>query len=361
MAPDFTSSRPRGRILCVVSDSHRSADGVRDHASGLSARLCEEGFASDLVVLDWRESGLWRATSSLKDRIANSRAERVVLHHSHFGWSKHGLSLRLAVVVLRLRRDTKLILWLHDPGSVGPRFRHRVMAIVKGFGLRAASCLSYATVVSIGPAQLQWLSPEGRRRVIYCPSTPVVPPTTWQPGKDVIVSIFGSAIGDASTKIEAVVSLATELRGLVPNFKIRSIGAPDGTEDAVERRLAEMGIQYECTGFQNVDGLQRALATSSVIAVVREGVTPRSSSLAAALMCGVPVVGMRGSETGPPLLDAGIDLVRTADWAAFAQRVARIVTDHDYARRLSERNRAVAERWFSWDAVISKLLPSLRS
>lgn len=343
-------------LLSLVAQSGRCTDGVLDHASGLTKAMGDEGWRSELVVVDWRSEGFLRSLRKLRRRLRQTDADRVVVHYSHLAWSRRGFPFGFIALVAVLKSlGAEVFVWIHDPGRVGPRLHHRVMSFVKGRGLVLATWMSDGSVVSVHPTCIDWIS-RRTRNVIYCPSAPIVGHHPWRGSNSLpTVAVFGSAIGPLAKKAEAVTRVCTRLAQIVGQFELRLVGADDGSAALIADMLRGSGVQVRSTGHLDVEGIADALSSSTVLLVVREGLTPRSSTLSAALMCGLPVIGMTGDETCEPIFDAGTIIVDDSDWDAMAVAVGRVIADPVLAQELSERSHDVATDWFSWSATVRRV------
>jgi glycosyltransferase involved in cell wall biosynthesis len=71
-------------------------------------------------------------------------------------------------------------------------------------------------------------------------------------------------------------------------------------------------------------------------------------------VCGVPIVGYRGEETGFPITEAGVKLVDQRDRDGLVRDLCQVLTDEDLRQEMRQRSFQAAKRYFGWDAIASR-------
>ena len=109
-----------------------------------------------------------------------------------------------------------------------------------------------------------------------------------------------------------------------------------------------------------LDGAQviERLSTSDVLLFVRGPISTRRSSAIAGIACGLPVIAYSGSETGPPMTDAGVVVVPFVQDESSRQNqlnvsLVRVLSDPAYRASLHENSRRAYEEHFSWRSIAS--------
>lgn len=346
----------RPSFVCVVADGGKAADGVRDHAYQLAARLQDHGVAATVIPIPWIDSSLAARIGHLRDASRTS-PDRIVLHYSHLAWSRRGMPFGFLAIVAWFRLCAPVTLWLHDPGPVAPgRMRYRIASAVKGLALNLAVRVAGTGVASVNPAALGWATRSIRRRLVLCPSPSNVGARARTPPEDLFtVTCFGQGVGTTQREQGPMGNVARSLTERIGPFRFRLLGALDERPRLVAD-LERLGVTCDAPGFLDSDSLRDRLAASHAFLMVRSGLTTRSGTLGAALACGLPVVGMSGPETAPPITDAGVILVADGDWEAMADALARLARDPTLQEELSRKSEAVAREHYSWDVACERLL-----
>jgi glycosyltransferase involved in cell wall biosynthesis len=96
------------------------------------------------------------------------------------------------------------------------------------------------------------------------------------------------------------------------------------------------------------------LSASHVLLFVRGPISSRRGSAIAAIACGLPVIAYAGSETAPPVTDAGVVLIARENKAQLGEALVRVLTDHGYRAALVERSRIAHEKFFAWQAIAAR-------
>src|SRR4029077_3527169 len=78
------------------------------------------------------------------------------------------------------------------------------------------------------------------------------------------------------------------------------------------------------------------------------------------IACGLPVIAQEGSETAPPITEAGVVLVPPNEPNALGQTLVRVLTDHAYRESLAKRSRNAQARYFSWNVIAAQYAKALQ-
>ena len=93
---------------------------------------------------------------------------------------------------------------------------------------------------------------------------------------------------------------------------------------------------------------------------VRAPISSRRGSAIAGIACGLPVIAYSGSETAPPITDAGVVLVSRGNSAELGEALApRLVRRRLPGITGCERSRQAQRKHFSWDAIAERYVRGL--
>ena len=101
------------------------------------------------------------------------------------------------------------------------------------------------------------------------------------------------------------------------------------------------------------------LHSSTVLLFVRGHISSRRGSAIAGIACGLPIVAYAGSETAPPVTDAGVVLVGRENAAELGEALVRILTDQNYRDSLAARSRFAQEQYFDWQVIAARIAEAL--
>jgi glycosyltransferase involved in cell wall biosynthesis len=348
-------------VLCFVAtsafaeDDERTVDGVVDHARHLVCALDNVGATSELIAMNWRESGVLTAAIRVLRALWLHRPRRFLIHYSQLAWSRRGLPFGLLLLVAACRVFAPGCVWVHDPDRVSTRrlLRHRLASAVKGVGLRSATRIAGMSVVSVEPSRIYWAKGVIRNRLAFCASPSNVGHAQWNPPSDMFtVACFGIDVDVVHREGPPISHVAEELARLIGPFRLRVLGTSraNRTESFVEH-LQMVGVECDAPGYLEADAVAERLATSHAYLAARGPLSSRSGALAAALACGLPIVGYAGAETGFPVNQAGVVFVGSGDAKLLAEALAALSGDVARQAELSRRSSQAAAASMSWSDV----------
>ena len=162
------------------------------------------------------------------------------------------------------------------------------------------------------------------------------------------VAVFGFTGGAEGTEEVGDITYAMK-RVQSRGVPLRLVAIGRGTEvfeGALREALNGSGIELSMLGLMPAEDLVQALAGAQVLLCVRGHVSSRRGSAIAGIVCGVPIVGYRGAETGFPITEAGVRLVDLRDREGLVEALAQVLTDEKLYRELRQRSVAAARGIF---------------
>jgi hypothetical protein len=341
-------------LIFLLGRRDRPTDGVRDYSDLLAQALQSRGHAVRVVQADWPKAGWWAARKEVWRSVRGDQNTWVLLQYTHLMWSRHGFPLMTLVVAGAVRLQTRnLCVVVHDPlGFPGRRTRDRLRRGVQEAVLRILVRLARTTVVTIPTSSIPWL------RGAWAASIPVgsnvASPTATADGRSggpFTVAVFGVTAGNTeeATEIAQVVNGVQDVIGTV---RLLAMGRGAVEAEPVLRGLvrnsdAVIGV----TDVVSAEAIGGELAKAHVLLFVRGPLSSRRGSAVAAIAHGLPVVGFEGDETGPPLTEAGVSLVKQGDSSGLVGALVRLAQDPDWCAAQRERSTLAYDRHFRWDRI----------
>src|SRR5262249_50870915 len=83
----------------------------------------------------------------------------------------------------------------------------------------------------------------------------------------------------------------------------------DSAEATLHAGLHDLPVEIFVEGLLDASQIVERLGAADVLLFVRGQISSRRSSAIAGIACGLPVIAFAGSETAPPITDAGVILV----------------------------------------------------
>lgn len=235
--------------------------------------------------------------------------------------------------------------------------------------LRRLYALSDLAIFTVPVDKISWL-PRQQDKAVFIPVGSNFPEldrniknTGALPSLVSTVAVFGitggapgaEEVGDITYALKCVQS---------KGVRVRLIAIGRGSE-VFERELREAlngsGVELSMLGLMPAEDLVQALAGAQVLLCVRGHVSSRRGSAIAGIVCGLPIVGYRGPETGFPITEAGVRLVDLRDREGLVQALAQVLTDEKSYGELRQRSAAAAQKYFSWEAITSQFVLAMSS
>jgi len=358
-----------GKTILLLGRRDEPTDGVLDYCEMLRAAAARRGLFFELARVGWAEKGWGAALAELRKQAESWRDQWVLLQFTTLAWSHRGFPLR-APHVLRLLRQSGVrtgvvfhdFFPVRDKGIVG-----KAREISQARALRQLYALSELSIFTVPVNKVGWL-PMRRDKAIFIPVGSNFPESDCSakqdssaPAKTPTIAVFGITGGDRGGvevgDIEYAVK-AAHSNGLP--LHVAAIGRGcEVFETKLREAFAGTSIEVSVPGLMPAVDLARTLAGSTVLLCVRGHVSSRRGSAIAGIVCGIPIVGYRGEETGFPITEAGTILVNQNDREGLARALTSVLTDESLCRQLRLRSRGAAAQYFSWDAIASQFISAL--
>jgi glycosyltransferase involved in cell wall biosynthesis len=377
----FAAALPRTRIMnanlsspqtleCVALLGRRDepTDAVETYCEFLASALAAHSIRVRAVRLHWAERGWEPALASLRSQLDGRPPHFAILQYTALAWSRRGFPFRfLRVLRLLRRRNIACAVVFHDAGPYGgTRIADRLRRLAQRFVMRAAARRADLTILTVPADRTQWL-PSGVTRCVTIPvgANLPEPEAAWIRRSDTsppTVAVF-SVTGEASGEVRCITAAVRYASERIGELRLLVFGRNAGAFDALFRQeLAGVKVQLTVQGLTDEAEIVRFLRDSSVLLFVRGHISSRRSSAIAGIACGLPVIARQGWETGPPITEAGVVLLKPdADGKAFGVALARILTEKNHAAELAERSRQAYTRYFSWPAIAAKYADALHA
>ena len=170
------------------------------------------------------------------------------------------------------------------------------------------------------------------------------------------MAVFGITEGETGRKecariVDAVGFAAARGRAL----RLHAFGRGASECDAKLRKaLKDVAVELQVDGVLPAEQVVKALSSSDVLLFVRGPISSRRGSAIAGIACGLPVIAYSGSETAPPITDAGVVLVSPGNNAELGEALLRVMSDGGLRSSLAERSRRAQRNHFSWNAIAER-------
>jgi glycosyltransferase involved in cell wall biosynthesis len=357
------------KAVLLLGRRDEPTDGVVDYCEKLREAGVQCGLSFEIVSVHWAEKGWRDALAELRKGAAAWRDRWVLLQYTTLAWSSRGFPMRAPRVLEVLRQSgARPGVVFHDfmpargSGIVGHARAYSQLRV-----LRQLYARSNLAIFTVPVDKIAWLPPR-HEKAVFIPVGSNFPELGRNikkndalPSSGSTVAVFGFTGGAQGE--EEVVDISYALKGVQSKgVRLRLIAIGRGTavfEEKLRKALDGSGIELSMLGLMPAEDLVQALAIAQVLLCVRGHVSSRRGSAIAGIVCGVPIVGYRGAETGFPITEAGVKLVDPHDREGLVQALTQVLTDENVYRELRRRSVTVAQQYFCWDTIASQFASAM--
>jgi glycosyltransferase involved in cell wall biosynthesis len=357
------------KAVLLLGRRDEPTDGVADYCEKLREAGVARGLPFEIASVRWAENGWRDAFAELRTAAAAWRDRWVLLQYTTLAWSSRGFPLRAPCVLDVLRQSgARPGVVFHDflpargSGIVGHARASSQLRV-----LRQLYARSNLAVFTVPVDKIVWLPPR-HDKAIFIPVGSNFPELDRNmknndalPSSGSTIAVFGFTGGAQGSEEVADITYALKCvksKGV----RLRLIAIGRGTEvfeGELRKALDGSGIELSMLGLMPAEELVQALAGAQVLLCVRGHVSSRRGSAIAGIVCGVPIVGYRGAETGFPITEAGVKLVDLRDREGLAHALAQVLTDEKLYRELRQHSATAAQKYFCWNAIASQFASAM--
>jgi len=358
--------------MAILGRREEPTDGVRDYCSYLRDALANEGVNLTLTQVRWAEIGRDASRRELLETITDKKITFFLLQYTALSWSRRGFALPAVSILKLLRKNgARCAVVFHDPdGYAGNQAVDRLRRGIQRYAMKRLVRLSDLAIFTLPRDKISWL-PTVTQNFIFIPvgANLPAPERAWEEkrrltGSKPVVAIF--SLSDNPTLAKEVNQIAQAVRNAakqVGALEVVILGRnSESGGEALRVALAGSLAEVRIVGLISADEVVRVLGASDVMLFARGPISSRRGSAIAGVACGLPVIAAEGSETTPPITEAGVDLVpEELVPEEFGVALARVLTDPLYRASLAERSRNAQRRYFSWSVIARQYTQALRA
>lgn len=363
----------RTRCVAILGRRDQPTDAVEEYCQYLGVALQGEGCELEIVRVRWDEIGAAASMQELRERIRDpqnqSRNDWFLLQYTALAWSRRGFPLRIVRLVRFLKQEgVRCAVVFHDAEAYGgKRWVDRLRRKVQRHVMRRLLLLSDVSFFTVPREKVSWV-PAGAKNIVFIPvgANLPSPEKAWSQTRNsveskpciAIFSITGNprARHEISLISEAVSYAAKQIGPL----RVVVFGRNSEAGEELRIKLAGSPVEVTVLGLIPAEEIVRVLGASDVLLFVRGQISSRRGSAIAGIACGLPVIAQEGSETAPPITDAGVVLVPATATSEFGPALLRVLSDPTYRASLAQRSRNAQTLYFSWSVIAGQYANALR-
>jgi len=223
--------------------------------------------------------------------------------------------------------------------------------------MRRAVALATRSIFTVPVEKISWLSSH-RHNAHFIPVGPNLPilesPAGVRADNQIpTVAVFSITGGEAGiVETAAIVAAVRHAAQKIGTLRLSVFGRnAESAETTLRESLKDLPVELSLEGLLTELQLVERLSAADALLFVRGPISSRRSSAIAGIACGLPVIAYPGSETAPPITEAGVVLVSPNNQDELNAALLRVLSDPLDRSELAARSRAAFAQHFSWPSI----------
>jgi glycosyltransferase involved in cell wall biosynthesis len=359
------------RIIALLGRRDTPTDAVEEYCQYLGEALQEHGYDLKMERVAWEESGWSGAMRKLRGHAKEWNGAWVLVQYTALAWSARGFPLRFPRVLKTLKAiGVRVAVVYHDVEPYeGTRVIDRMRRRAQLRTMREALRVSEAAIFTVPMEKLSWFQ-RRRGNPFFIPvganlpasKLPASPRQHNSTDDKLTIAVFGITGGNAGKKeIENIAEAVRFAVSRVKNLRLVVLGRHEQDAEAgLRESLEETAVDLHVFGILSAEDVAQKLSLSDVLLFVRAPISSRRGSAIAGIACGLPVVAFEGTETAPPITEAGLALYSPQREGDLGDALVRVLEDERYRTTLAQRSWQAQAQYFSWRAIAARYAELLK-
>jgi glycosyltransferase involved in cell wall biosynthesis len=356
------------RCVALLGRRDEPTDAVEEYCRYLGDSLQAHGIQLEVLRISWPEAGWPKALHDFQKSLANRQVAWFLLQYTALAWSRRGFSWRFLEVLRLLKKSgARCAVVFHDVEAYyGHRLIDRIRRAVQLRTMREALRLADLSIFTVPLQKITWLrdSPPSAVFIPVGANLPA-PERAWNRSETnspavPTVGVFSVAGGSINAEAKLIAEAAAFVANRLGPIRIHLFGrnAPLA-EQSLRAALHGKPVDLIVRGILPPDEIVQTLGSCDVLLFQRGPISSRRGSAIAGIACGLPVVACAGSETAPPITDAGVVLLPPGATSEFGPALLRVLSDSGFRAQLAQRSRQAQTNCFSWEAIAARYAQAL--
>ncbi len=358
------------QIIALLGRKDEPTDAVEEYCRYLGEALRAHDFDLQIRRVPWEKHGWRDSLEAIRLQAGSWRGNWAFVQYTALAWSVRGFPQRV-LRVLRLLKSVgaRVGIVFHDVEPYpGARLIDRVRRAAQVRAMRHALRMAELAIFTVAPEKLSWV-PANSANARFVPVGPNLPFPTLSEARGNsrdplptvgVFSITGGAAGAHET--QTILGAARHAANTFGPFRLSIFGRHAELREAELREgLRSSGVELSVEGVVEPAGVVERLHACDLLLFVRGGISSRRSSAIAGIAAGLPILAYEGSETAPPVTDAGVVLVAEEQPAALHSALVKLLSDVALRKELAERSSAAFRVHFSWPAIGAQFADTIKA
>jgi glycosyltransferase involved in cell wall biosynthesis len=359
------------RIIALLGKRDAPTDAVEEYCRYLGEALKAHDYDLVLERVAWEQRGWRSALRSVRRRARGWRDAWVLLQYTALAWSARGFPLRfLRVLKILKTAGVRVGVVYHDVEPfAGNRVVDRLRRGTQLRTMREALAISDAAILTVPAKRLSWIKNQSAKTA-FIPVGANLPISSAASLRAHIASdgklsmvVFGITGGAAGKEeVERIVAAVRFAAQRAKNLRLIVMGRNSLTAEAnLRKALSDTEVELQMLGVLSAEDVVRTLIVSDVLLFVRGPISTRRGSAIAGIACGLPVIAYEGSETAPPITEAGLAIFSPQRKGDLGEVLLRVLQDEHYRTSLAQQSWVAQRQYFSWRAIAARYAEFLKN
>lgn len=356
-------------VIALLGRKDEPTDAVEEYCRYLAGALQPHEIQLALHRIPWEFRGWPEALQTLKLMATEWCDTWVLLQYTALAWSPRGFPqkvLRAMRILKSARARVGIVFHDVEPYS-GTRLVDRARRLVQIRTMRRALTLADLAIFTVPPNKLSWptLLPHS---AVFVPvgvnlSIPAELSLSVDRPPVPTVGVFSITGGDpVALETQIILNAIRYAAQKIGRLRLSIIGRhAELREITLRDGLHDLPVELSVEGVVEPESVVRKLCACDVLLFVRGNISSRRGSAIAGIACGLPIIAFSGSETAPPLSEAGVLLVPPGQSEQISMALTRVLSDKILRANLAARSRDIYRAHFAWTAIGARFAAVLGS
>jgi len=355
--------------IALLGRKDEPTDALEEYCRYLGNALLMHDIHLEITRVPWELHGWPNALCDLKLRALRWRGTVVLIQYTALGWSSRGFPWRVLRVLKVLKSaGARLGIVFHDVEPYGgSRLVDSLLRFIQVCTMNRVLSMADFAVFTVPFERISWLRPAPTNASFIPVGANLPIPSAIVTGNrehtTPTIGVFSITGGQAGAhETEAILAAVRHASQTLGRLHLSVFGRHAEMREADLRAgLNGLPVELSVEGVVTPDRVVQNLSTCDVLLFVRGGISSRRGSAIAGIGCGLPVIAYSGSETAPPITDAGVILVPSDQPRQLHDSLVRVLSDVDYRTDLAARSRATFQAHFAWPSIAARFASLLKT
>jgi len=348
--------------ISLLGRKDEPTDAIEEYCRYLGIALQAHDIQLEITRIPWDISGWPNALRGLQRQAERWRGAVVVIQYTALGWSSRGYPLGVprAIRVLKSAGARTGVVFHDVEPYTGARLIDSFRRSVQVHTMRGLLSEADFAVFTVPFERISWLK-AAPRNASFIPvganlPIPSVIVTGNREHTAPTIGVFSITGGKAGThETEVILAAVRHASQTLGRLHLSVFGRHAEMHEADLRSgLRGLPVELSVEGVVTPERVVQTLSACDVLLFVRGGISSRRGSAIAGIACGLPVIAYSGSETAPPITDAGVVLVAADQPRQLHATLVNVLSDVGYRNDLAARSRAIFQTHFAWPSIAAR-------